>query len=111
MEISWDLVDDCSALHYATLSVIQCLKRISVYLLMTLASIRKVSSIIHYIVHTNVFPIPIDSMLVEAPSDVNHVHPGYIDHIQAQDVAWCPMHGYVHVYIQLKKKTRVSAIY
>ena len=111
MEIARDLVDDSSALHYAALSIIQGLQSVSVYLLMALPGIRKVSSIIHYVVHSYVIPIPIDSMLVKAPSDVNHVHPSHIDHIQAQDVAWCPMHGNVHVYIQLKKKTRVSAIY
>ena len=111
MEIARDLVNDCSALHYAALAIIQGLQSVSVYLLMALAGIRKVSSIIHYVVYSNVIPIPINSMLVEAPSDVNHVHSGHIDHIQAQDVAWRPMHGYVHVYVQLKKKTRVSAIY
>ena len=111
MEIARDFVDDCSALYYAALSIIQGLQSVSVYLLMALAGIRKVSSIIHYVVYPNVIPIPIDPMLVKTPSDVNHVHPGHIDHIQAQDVAWCPMHRYVHVYVQLKKKTRVSANY
>jgi len=81
MEIARDLIDDSSALHYATLSVIQGFQSVSVYLLMALASIRKVGSIIHYVVHSNIISIPIDSMLVEAPSDVNHVHPGHIDHI------------------------------
>jgi hypothetical protein len=81
MEIARDLVDDCSTLHYAAFSIIQGLQSVSVYLLMALAGIRKVSSIIHYVVHSYVIPIPIDPMLVEAPSDINHVHPGHIDHI------------------------------
>lgn len=81
MEIARDLIDDCSALHDAALSIIQGLQSVSVYLLMALTGIRKVSSIIHYVVHSDVIAITIDSMLVEAPSDVDHVHPGHIDHI------------------------------
>jgi hypothetical protein len=101
MEVSWHFINNSSAFNNTALAIIHGLDSISVYFFGALTSIRKMSGILHHVMDADVPPISIDSMFMQTTSDVDDMHSCDIDHIQAQDVTWCLMHGDIHVYVKL----------